>query len=143
MADQPDIRASDADRERVAGMLRRHCGEGRLTLDELGDRLGEAYAAQTIGQLSAPDGPLRQLPVLTPPPPVPHVTAERHPDAPVVDAKGRSFPEHLSAYVVTNLLLIGIWALSGFGYFWPGWVLLGWGMGLASHFAATRRAGPA
>ena len=32
------------------------------------------------------------------------------------------------AYVVVNLFLIGAWAVTGFGYFWPGWVLAGWGM---------------
>lgn len=35
------------------------------------------------------------------------------------------------AYIVINLGLIGIWALAGFGYFWPGWVLAGWGVALA------------
>ena len=35
------------------------------------------------------------------------------------------------AYVVINLGLIGIWALAGLGYFWPGWVLAGWGVALA------------
>jgi len=34
----------------------------------------------------------------------------------------------LLAYVVINAFLIGIWALGGFGYFWPGWVLAGWGV---------------
>jgi hypothetical protein len=28
-------------------------------------------------------------------------------------------------YVVVNLFLIGAWAVTGFGYFWPGWVLAG------------------
>ena len=32
------------------------------------------------------------------------------------------------AYVIVNLFLIGIWAVTGFGYFWPGWVLAGWGV---------------
>ena len=32
------------------------------------------------------------------------------------------------AYVVINLFLIGIWAVAGAGYFWPGWVLAGWGV---------------
>jgi hypothetical protein len=31
------------------------------------------------------------------------------------------------AYVVINLALLVAWALSGFGYFWPGWVLGFWG----------------
>ena len=32
------------------------------------------------------------------------------------------------AYVVINVFLIGIWAVTGAGYFWPGWVLAGWGV---------------
>jgi len=28
-------------------------------------------------------------------------------------------------------MLVGIWAASGRGYFWPIWALLGWGVGLA------------
>jgi len=40
----------------------------------------------------------------------------------------RKFFGDLVAYVVINTFLIGIWATSGFGYFWPGWVLTGWGV---------------
>lgn len=32
------------------------------------------------------------------------------------------------AYVVINGFLIVAWAVTGFGYFWPGWVLGGWGV---------------
>jgi Domain of unknown function (DUF1707)/Cell wall-active antibiotics response 4TMS YvqF len=53
--DQPggssDLRASDADRERVSEVLRQAAGEGRLTLDELDERLGAAYAAKTFAEL--------------------------------------------------------------------------------------------
>jgi hypothetical protein len=31
-------------------------------------------------------------------------------------------------YLVINVFLIGLWAATGFGYFWPGWVLAGWGV---------------
>lgn len=34
----------------------------------------------------------------------------------------------VAAYVVINLFLIGTWAFTGAGSFWPGWVLAGWGM---------------
>jgi hypothetical protein len=34
----------------------------------------------------------------------------------------------LMAYVVINAFLVGIWAVAGSGYFWPGWVLAGWGV---------------
>jgi len=44
--------------------------------------------------------------------------------------KRRDFATHVVAYVVVNLMLIGIWAVTGAGYFWPAWVLFGWGVGL-------------
>jgi fatty acid desaturase len=42
----------------------------------------------------------------------------------------RKFRGDVVAYVVVNLFLVGIWAFTGAGYFWPGWVLAGWGVGL-------------
>ena len=40
----------------------------------------------------------------------------------------RKFGADLVAYVVINAFLIVVWAASGMGYFWPAWVLAGWGM---------------
>jgi fatty acid desaturase len=42
-----------------------------------------------------------------------------------------AFRHMLFVYVVVNLVLIGIWALGGAGYFWPGWVIGGWGIAVA------------
>jgi hypothetical protein len=47
-----ELRASDADRERVVRLLRDAHGDGRLTLDEHGERVERAYAARTLGDLS-------------------------------------------------------------------------------------------
>jgi hypothetical protein len=46
-----NLRASDADRERVAEVLRAAAGDGRLTLDELDERLDAVYAAKTYAEL--------------------------------------------------------------------------------------------
>jgi class 3 adenylate cyclase len=46
-----------------------------------------------------------------------------------------SFKIHLTLYVLINVLLIGIWAASGGGYFWPVWPILGWGIGVVGHGA--------
>lgn len=43
----------------------------------------------------------------------------------------RDFKVHLATYLIINALLVGIWLLSGKGYFWPAWVMIGWGVGLA------------
>lgn len=74
MADVPDrlepseLRASDADRERVAEVLRQAAAEGRLDLNELDERLGLVYAARTYADLAPltrdlPTGDVTPLPL--------------------------------------------------------------------------------
>jgi hypothetical protein len=53
MATGPNIRVGDAEREAVAAQLREHYGVGRLTLDELNERLDQTFAAKTAGELNA------------------------------------------------------------------------------------------
>jgi hypothetical protein len=50
-APNANLRCSDAEREQVAGFLRDRAAEGRLTPDELAERVGLAYRAVTIGEL--------------------------------------------------------------------------------------------
>jgi hypothetical protein len=45
------IRASDADRDRIAARLRDHFAEGRLTRGELDERITVALNAKTFGEL--------------------------------------------------------------------------------------------
>ena len=47
-----DLRASDADRERVVSLLAEAVSDGRLTLDEHAQRLEEASSARTLGELA-------------------------------------------------------------------------------------------
>jgi len=47
----PELRASDADRERAVITLGRAAGDGRLDVDELEERLQLAYAARTHAEL--------------------------------------------------------------------------------------------
>jgi hypothetical protein len=53
MATGPNIRVGDAEREAVAAQLREHYGDGRLTLDELNERLDQTFAAKTVSELGA------------------------------------------------------------------------------------------
>ncbi|MEU5317213.1 DUF1707 domain-containing protein [Streptomyces sp. NPDC021056] len=46
-----DLRASDADRDRIADILREALAEGRLTADEHAERVEGALAAKTVGEL--------------------------------------------------------------------------------------------
>ena len=101
------LRASDGDRERVAEQLRLAAGEGRLSADELEERLERAFAALTAGELE----PLTaDLPTPRPRP----RRAARRPD--------------LGPYVGVSVMLVAIWAMTGMGYFWPIFPILGWGI---------------
>jgi hypothetical protein len=49
--DTGDFRAADADRERVVDVLRQAAGEGRLTMEELEQRITAVYNARTYAEL--------------------------------------------------------------------------------------------
>jgi hypothetical protein len=53
MPGDPRMRASDADRDRTAALLREHHAVGRLTPEEFDDRLDKVFTARTIGELDA------------------------------------------------------------------------------------------
>jgi Domain of unknown function (DUF1707)/2TM domain len=103
-----ELLVSDADRERVAERLRAAAGDGRLTPAELEERLEIAFSART-------DAELEPLVVDLPVPPRPPRPRDR---------------THERTYVAVMLLLVAIWALTGAGYFWPIWPMLGWGIGV-------------
>jgi len=51
--DPSQLRVADADREQVVDELRDHAAAGRLTSEELEDRIGDAYGARTRADLDA------------------------------------------------------------------------------------------
>lgn len=50
---EPAPLVADGDREAAVARLRAACADGRLTLDELADRVGDAWAARTGAELAA------------------------------------------------------------------------------------------
>jgi Domain of unknown function (DUF1707)/2TM domain len=124
------LRASDADRERVAEALRQHHVEGRLDAEELNQRLDRTYAAKTFGEL---DAITTDLPPIRTPARAGAPVRPRPPDPGRAKARA-AFQRHLFTYAWVNGMLVVIWALTNFaGYFWPVWPMLGWGIGLAAH----------
>lgn len=115
MSDLSSLRIADADREQLIEELREHAGAGRLTSEELEERIGGAYGASTRGQLDA----LRaDLPVSS--------TSVK---LALVKRKGqlrRRLAQEAGGAVGVSLLSVGIWFLSGHnhhGDFWPAWVI--------------------
>jgi Domain of unknown function (DUF1707) len=53
MVERDQMRASDADRTKIADQLRRATDEGRLLAHEFDERLGQALNARTYGELDA------------------------------------------------------------------------------------------
>lgn len=104
-------RASDAEREATADRLRHAASEGRLSPEELDERLTEAYRAKTLADLAALTADL------------PAPLAPLPPKEPI----WRSEPvrRRLATFVSANLICNVIWlALGAEGDWWPRWVLL-------------------
>lgn len=105
------VRASDAERETVATVLREAAADGRLSMPEADDRLAAAYAAVTRADLA----------VLTTDLPAP-ATA----DAPVrLDRAGltprarRRLAIHAAIVAVLAVNLVVRFVISGAPFFWP------------------------
>ena len=111
-----ELRVSDADRERAADRLRAAAGEGRLTPVELEERLEGAFSARTGADLEPLVADL----------PEPAAAPPRREPRRLWDS------EHVRAYVGVSVMLVVIWALTGAGYFWPIWPILGWGIGVVA-----------
>ena len=44
--------------------------------------------------------------------------------------KKRDFQAHLLVYVLVNAFIVAIWAVTGSGFFWPIFPIIGWGIGV-------------
>jgi hypothetical protein len=121
LGQDPALRASDAEREQTATLLREHGAAGRLDVEELEQRVGAAYQARTRGELAAL---LDDLPRAQP------VSAVR--SGPPL----RRHHDHgWGMFIRVSVLLVVIWALSGADYFWPAWVMAWWAIALTMRSA--------
>ncbi|GAA4138411.1 DUF1707 domain-containing protein [Actinomadura keratinilytica] len=141
MPPNPDIRASDADRDRVAGLLREHCAQGRITVDELNERLEIVYASKTLGQLQEvtadlPEEDLYELPV----PESQRAAVEPVRTPGVMERHGR---EAWAAWAAVSTINLGIWLLLAVTgtmvYPWWIWVAGPWGVVLLVTTVLGRR----
>ena len=54
----------------------------------------------------------------------------------------RGLVSHVVSFIVVNIIIVVIWYATGRGYFWPGWVILATGVGLAFDVWNTYRRSP-
>jgi hypothetical protein len=111
------LRVSDQQREQAADALRDHYAAGRLTEDELNERLDAALEAKTEPELNALLADLPKLPV-SPQQRKAELIARRN-------QLQRRVIQEAGGGAGLFVLCTGIWAASGAnGQFWPIWVLL-------------------
>ena len=128
--DQParTVRASDAEREQVSRRLGEHAAAGRLTPEELDERLDAAYAARTHAEL---DRLLDDLPAA----PLPRA------EDPAQKVARARLTHRAGAAAIASLLCVGVWLATGANEsFWPIWIILVAAIGLARE--AWRTLGP-
>ena len=65
-ADFPEVRASDADRDRVLDVLRDAAADGRLTAAEFDERMEAALSSRTLGELAVLTADLQARPGAAP-----------------------------------------------------------------------------
>ena len=112
------MRISDADRQRVADVLRDAAGDGRLDLDELEERLELTFAAKTYGELVPITLDLQATGPVTPPAAAPvrhtsHLPAVGHASSTAIMSECKrqgvwAVPEHHSAFALMGSVVIDL-----------------------------------
>lgn len=118
------VRASDEERDRCQRALALAFAEGRLEVDELEQRMAGAATAITRADLRALTRDLPMRPA-------------RERTAWLRRVNRRMLTAHAATWATLNGGLIGIWATTGQGDFWPGAVVAGTSTVFAWHAGTT------
>ena len=127
---RPELRASDADRQRVADRLRRAHDEGRLDLTEFDERVAAAYAARTYADLEVLTADL---------PPEPAVARPAAPPA----RRAEVSPAAVRAWAtasIANIVIWGIVSVAATGPIYPWWIWVAgpWGLVLLARWIGAQ-----
>ncbi|MGH3260166.1 MAG: DUF1707 SHOCT-like domain-containing protein [Streptosporangiaceae bacterium] len=122
------IRASDADRDRAAALLREHHAAGRLTAEEFHDRMEQALEAKTLGEL---DELLADLPAIDLYR-LPHESMRRSPPSgrqslvPNDPTRFTAGTVAMGAWAAVTSALVAVWAVTAVlgGTWFPWWALV-------------------
>ena len=135
MPGDPRIRASDADRDRAATLLREHHAAGRITAEEFHDRMEKALGATTLGEIDELMADLPAIDLYR----LPASSLRRVPSPPRQslvprDPGGAASPVRFTpgavaygAWATVTSALIAVWAVLavvGAGTWFPWWALI-------------------
>ena len=117
-----ELRVGDADRQGAVAELQRHYVDGRLTSDELDERVAQALSARTFGELAMPLGDLPALALASP--------VQSLATAPREYASGSAFGPAFGALLIAIGVLALLWmskevsnaGLGGRVPFWPAFI---------------------
>jgi len=140
MVADPRIRASDDDRDKTASLLREHHAAGRLSAEEFNERLDQAFAAKTVGDLDEllsdlPGIDLYRLPDASLTRRAPAAGSSTYRSSMTAAGGAAAPPSRFSpswtaawgSWISVSAVLIVIWVLSSGGYPWFAWVVGPWG----------------
>jgi uncharacterized membrane protein YccC len=117
MPEPSELRVSDQERERGVAEIREHFAAGRLTEEELSDRVQAVYEARTQGELQALRADLPALPATRAEQRAERAERRSHLQRQLLQQTGGTF----GAFAICT----GIWLATGAeGMFWPIWVAL-------------------
>lgn len=111
-AGRPSLLVDDEARREAAEALGVHMAAGRLTFPEYEARFEDAFGARTRADLSAV---LADLPRTT--------------TAASIRRRRAAARAMVSGWLALCALFLAIWVLTGAGYFWPIWPMMGTGIG--------------
>ena len=114
----PRVRASDAEREQVVSAVQQAGADGRLTLDEVEERLTAVYASKFRDELAQYTA---DLPTERPQRPL----TTRRPTGPLA--------VHAAIVAVFAVVLVVRWVASGAAFFWPAFPMFWLAMSLLVH----------
>jgi len=113
MGDPSTLRIADADREQLVDELREHAIAGRLTSEELEERIGSAYRCRTRADLERLKA---DLPVSS--------TSVRLALSRRRARLRRRLVQEAGGSIALCAICVGIWLAAGAtGSFWPAWVI--------------------
>lgn len=119
MAANGHFRASDADRDKAAALLREHHAAGRLDADEFSERLAAAFAARTLGDLDELMADLPPADIY----PLPDAQLRRSGQGgPPRPGRSAQWGAGAGSLLTLSLMCVVLWGLTGRAYLWPLWL---------------------